>query len=100
MKKDKLILDSKTMSTEIYAAWLALFKEPMDDLLVDIGESVRNMFADAWGKRFNELCGIFTIRESVPGKAWKMKGYPVKMKKVPTTLVELTFTPVDKERGM
>ena len=72
MNKDGLVFESKTMPTEVYAAWLLLVKEPPDDFVDDLSIRIRNMFEEMWGKRLDKWCNI------------------------ETTLDELTFTPVDK----
>ena len=54
--EDTLTFGQLTLTTEIYAAFIAIVEEYDEDSLVAIGILVRDMFGEAWGKKFDTLC--------------------------------------------
>jgi HK97 family phage major capsid protein len=54
--EDNLTLARRTLTTEIYAAYVAIVEEFFEDSLVEIGGVIRDMFGEAWGKKFDSLC--------------------------------------------
>jgi len=54
--EDTITFGQLTLTTEIYAAYLAIVEEFFEDTLINIGELVRDMFGEAWGKKFDTLC--------------------------------------------
>lgn len=54
--EDTLTFSRVTLTTEIYAAYLSIVEEFTEDTLVAIGSLVRDMFGEAWGKKFDTLC--------------------------------------------
>jgi len=58
--EDNLTLARKTLTTCVYASWMAITEELREDTLADIGGLVRDMFAEAWGKKFDNLALVDT----------------------------------------
>ena len=54
--EDSFTLARKTLTTCTYASWLGITEEFREDSLVEIGGYIRDMFAEAWGKKFDDLC--------------------------------------------
>jgi len=54
--EDTLTLNRMTLTTEIYAAYIAIVEEFFEDTLIDVGNTVQTMFGEAWGKKFDSLC--------------------------------------------
>ena len=54
--EDNITFGQQTLTTEIYAAYIAIVEEFFEDTLINIGELVRDMFGEAWGLKFDTLC--------------------------------------------
>ena len=61
--EDNITFGRATLTTEIYAAYVAIVEEFEEDSLVAVGALVRDMFGEAWGKRFDNLA----LRDSTYG---------------------------------
>ena len=61
--EDNITFSRATLTTEIYAAYVAVVEEFEEDSLVAIGTLLRDMFGEAWGKKFDNLA----LRDSTYG---------------------------------
>ena len=53
--EDNLTLSRATLTTLTYAAYIAIIEEFAEDTLSDIGGVIRDMFGEAWGKKFDTI---------------------------------------------
>lgn len=52
---DDLTLSRATLTTLTYAAYITIIEEFVEDTLSDIGGVIRDMFGEAWGKKFDTI---------------------------------------------
>jgi len=52
---DTLTLSRATLTTLTYAAYITIIEEFVEDTLSDIGGVIRDMFGEAWGKKFDTI---------------------------------------------
>jgi len=53
--EETITFGQATLTTEIYAAYLAFVEEFDEDSLIGIASFIRDMFGEAWGKKFDTL---------------------------------------------
>ena len=53
--EDNVTFGRATLTTEIYAAYVAVVEEFEEDSLIAIGTLLRDMFGEAWGTKFDDL---------------------------------------------
>ena len=53
--EDTITFAQQTLTTEIYAAYLAFSEEFDEDSLIGLASFIRDMFGEAWGKKFDTL---------------------------------------------
>ena len=54
--EDNLTMGRATLTTVTYASYIAIVEEFFEDTLVAVGAMIRDMFGEAWGKKFDTLC--------------------------------------------
>jgi len=53
--EDTFTMERRTLTTVVYAAYIAIVEEFFEDSLVEVGGLIRDMFGEAWGKKFDSL---------------------------------------------